>query len=568
MAAAAALSAWLAACAAPAQSESGTFPAFLWPEDPAARPAPVLVAAIGGVKLARSQEPAWLGATPFFIAQAAGRGVLHPEREEFEPQWHHAERLVGLTSPTWRDSWLAELEAALAGRTTGFGFGIALGDEPSLTPWGDPLDQRGLELPTTERALAVRSLPADWLARRRTEREGFTSTLVWMASAARRAAEGAPIGLLGLADESAFRGLDLARLFEAYDFVETYPGGLATELLWTERAMRPDVVRSSLWRTVFTAYAEPADLRQQVARHWLEGADACVVWSERGLAARPDRAAALRDALERVRAWSIEHRDLEPSPMGVAFVRDFDAQCGAWWREARGERGTWRARQAGWQRQHGARERLEEGLRLALCDLGQQPGVLTADRLGEQASERFPVWIAVELDPVSDDLRRALARHLADGGTVWSVGALGARLTGALVELDPDLASYAALRRAPTAARAVRLRAELRGELRRAGVAEPPVRVGVDGTGPPWLLRWVQDSSGLVGAAVPHREVSGESRRAPLAPARVRVVPRSTGPIRWWTGEPDPSAPDDPFRRVLPAGEPALFRIESGAGSG
>ena len=45
--------------------------------------------------------------------------------------------------------------------------------------------------------------------------------------------------MLGLGDESAYRGVDLGRVAQAFDFVETYPGGLGTAQIRTPRSPRP-----------------------------------------------------------------------------------------------------------------------------------------------------------------------------------------------------------------------------------------------------------------------------------------------------------------------------------------
>ena len=512
-----------------------------------------------------------------------GRSLLHPERLAADRPFELAERLEGLTSSEFRSAWQVRLRASIAALDGEFGFGLALGDEPGLTPFGDPLDQawRGsmpgdFRLPTsmpTETALNFASAPAEWLATRSAERAGFTGVLSWMAAKTREVAPDAPIGLLGLGDEDAYRGLDLARIASTFDFVETYPGGLATAQVRTQLA--PDEPVPDLWRTVFATHAEPADLTHQVLAHVLDGARALVLWSDRALVGRPDRLEALGQGASRARAWLESYPDFPGAPRGVAILRDFDSVAAGFHSLARRQGGDWRALLGGWRRQHAPRQRAEDGLRYLLEDLGLTPGVVQANAYQPRASSTFPVWIAIHHRVLSQATERGLRAHLAAGGRLWLAGrcfvqdsegrALQPDLERELTEQHPgrvrrlslDLGAYLSERMAGRSPRAAGARLLVRDWLAQTPVELAPFEIRAEDDGAPFLRRWSERPDGeRLCVALEHRPVSGEQPLPALRPRTVRVFGPDPAQVIWCSGKTAGSN----LERHLEPGEPAVFR--------
>ncbi len=558
-------------------------PVFLWRQDQRAEPlgAP-LAEALGGVRLHVEDQVAWEGADleRTYRGQVAGRAVLHPERIAGSEAPLEL-RLEALTDPSFRSSLEELIGERLEALDGSFGFGLALGDEPGLTPFGDPLDQfwsEGLSRrlghhpaktpPALSRALA----PGPWLATRAREREAFTETLEWLAATTRVRAPGAPIGMLGLGDESAYRGVDLGRVAQAFDFVETYPGGLGTAQIRTPGALGQESPR--LWRTVFGTQAEPADLAHQVTAHVLDGAEALVIWSDRALRDHPERIRALQEAVQRARSWRAEYPAFPGAPSGIGILRDFDSVAAGFHSLARTEGGDWKALLGGWQRNHGPRERSEEGLRLLLEDLGHTPGVFRTETAIPRTSREFPVWVAVHHRVLSALEETALRRHVESGGLLWLLGpcfvqrpdgqpirsTLEAELRAVdpqrVVRLDLAPAEYLRQRVRGRSPRAARMRLEMGRLLASSPVESPPFEVFASGDGAPFLRRWTTRGTGeIFCVAGEHRAVSGETSLSSLRSRVVRVQAEPGTQITWQTGTPG----DSPFLRQLAPGEPAVF---------
>lgn len=561
-------------------------PVFLWRQDQqAGRPPEAWTQALGGVRLHVEEQVDWQGVDleRTYRGQTAGRAVLHPERSPGnEAPLEH--RLEVLTDPDFRGSLEEVISERLEALGGAYGFGLALGDEPGLTPFGDPLDQawskelanRLGHLPAgTPKALSATLAPGPWLATRARERQVFTETLEWLDATARLHAPGAPIGLLGLGDESAYRGVDLSRVARTFDFVETYPGGLGTAQIRTPAALGQAGPR--LWRTVFATRADPADLAHQVTAHVLDGAEALVLWSDRALVDHPERVQALQASVDQARRWRAEYPAFPNAPSGVGILRDFDSIAACFHSLARAEGGDWQALRGGWQRNHGPRELAEEGLRFLLEDLGHTPGVFGAEGATLAASKAFPVWIAVHHRVLSGSEETGLRRHVEAGGWLWLLGpcfvqrpngkpirtSLEAELRtlgpGRVQRLDLAPAVYLEQRFHGRSPRAARMRLELSRRLASTPVDPPPFELRAGGAGAPFLRRWTTGASGeLFCIASEHRAVSGETALPPLASRTVRVQTEPGMEITWRSGEPG----DSSFERQLAPGEPAVFVLD------
>ncbi len=585
-----------------AQETAGwdSFPVFVWRQDYRGRALPhELAQPFGGTNVDRGEAAPCDPPLSFFVGHAPGRDDLHLRRtdsylERFE-LWYATRdprllvREPCLLAEDTRARLFETLERSLGARDGNHGLGIALGDEVSLTPWGDPSDvcccarceaawsawsdERGYarRAPTTD---AVRRSFADgdwselgaWLARREFHQEGLTGLLEELAAATRTLAPGAPIGLLGMAGRSTFGGVAVERVLPFLDFVEVYPVDDARELF---AALRTD--ERSL-ATVFPEAGGPDASAWLAWEHVLRGGDGLVLWSDRTLAADPALRARLAGAVVDLRAVRGRVGAFRPAVRGAAVVHSPASMALAWLRDALLDGPTWPRRLAGYQREHGTRERsLRAWLRL-LEDAGALPGALPVDAIDAETVERFPLLVLAHVEVLSASHVEALERYLAAGGSVVVEGEVGlfdergepqgvavlerlARAGGERVRAAPERVSeYAELRRRPESGRAQALRATLRSWLAEGASLAP---FEVEGGRLPWLTACERRPTGVVCMALPNATTPAE--RAGLAALEPRLRVPEGARIEWI--HPPAAGSGTPS---LAAGDALVFRLVSG----
>ncbi|MCZ6598693.1 MAG: hypothetical protein O7B99_13725, partial [Planctomycetota bacterium] len=409
----------------------------------------------------------------------------------------------------------------------------SLGDEVSFTPAGNPWD--GCRSPTcaagfaetvhgrTEKAVPTtdavrlalvdgdRTLLEPWLARRRFHKDVLERLLLVLRDSAERSHE-VPVGLLGVAGETAFGGVS-QRVLSGLDFVECYPVLDTQELFYTARNGRTP---RSL-RTVFLAGEGPAGVAWQAWEHWMRGGDGLIVWCDADLEDMPARRGRLAGAVSDLRRVRAEVPDFAPAPRGVALLHDWNALAGGFLSDALLDGPTWPRRFASYQREHGRVERATRAWLRWLEDSGYQPGAVT-DR---PSTERFPVLIAWDEvfrpDPRIDTY---LDRRLSPKGRVPF-----ASIDGGLLEA--------------------------------AGVERAPWELAGEATTLPWLSTWSRDAKGTgwVCATIPNL-VSKEERNAHLRELVLEIAPPAGMDLVWVHPPADEDGP-----RTLPAGDAAVFRL-------
>lgn len=593
------------ALAAPAVAAGGAgwegWPVLVWRQDHRAEPFPPELAVFGGANVERDDPAPWVleRGLDFYVGHAPGRDELHLERDaawrERAERWFATRdpallaRAPCLTDPALRARLHAALGRSLAARGGRTGLFASLGDEVSLTPWGDPFDL--CRSPTCEaawRALAAREgwperAPTTdelrvsfsggdardlgaWLARRRFHQDVVVDLLAELAGAARERSPGTLVGLLGAQGRTAFGGVAVERVASFLDVLEAYPVEDARELFATLR--RPG---QRALVTVFPEAGGPDASAWQLAEHALRGGDGAVLWSDRELARAPELRERLARAVAGVRAARALTGAFLPRPAGVALVSSPDSIALAWLRDALPDGPTWPRRLAGHQREHGSRERAARSLLRWAEDAGALPGALLAADVGAATVERFPVLLLGPLGVLSDGELAGLAAFARAGGTALAAGELGTfdergRRRG---ELPPELlaglareaprgaADYAELRAGASAsarARAEELCGELRALLDRHG-ALPPVRVA--GGELPWLVACGPPDGAGARACAALPNASDPELRARLAPVRPEVAPAPGLCVEWLSPAPgaDGAAP------LVPAGDAVWFRL-------
>jgi len=436
------------------------FPAFVWraprPETPLD---PGLVAAFGGANVERDDpaEQVLTEGLDFYVGHAPGRNTLHLERDSgaYLERWQEwletrdSRLLVRepcLTDPATREHLFDQLDRTLAARAGRHGVGLSLGDELSLTPWGDPVDLcrsptceaawarhleglgREVAFPDTDGAR--RALTSDdttpigpWLERRRFN---HALTLGWvdeLAERARRLAPGTPVGVLGLAGRTAFGGLSIPDALEIVDFIEPYATTLSRELCYTLR--RPE--QHVLW-TLLVDRTSAVECRRQVWEHALRGGDGVVLYRERFLLDEPAKATATAEAVAAIRSlraadWPAPAR--RPRTRGVALVSSDDSIALAFLRDAALEGESWPHRLAGYQEQRGTFETSARSWREAAETVGVLPGAVPIERVDEALLPRFPLLVLLHVAVLSDRDLAGLERYLASGGRAVVDGDFG-----------------------------------------------------------------------------------------------------------------------------------------------
>ncbi len=432
------------------------FPVFVWRQEYRGRALPeALAEAFGGTNVERGESIEWMEERPlaFYVGHAPGRNDLHLRRDEAYTKrfdkWYASrdERLLVrepcLTDPVTRARLFETLEVSLAARDGNHGLGISLGDEVSLTPWGDPSDvcrsetceeawkeyaaERDLpeRAPTTDEVRLSfgdgnTSLLGAWLARRRFHQDVVIGLLEELAARARELAPGVPIGLLGLGGRTAFGGVAVERAAEFLDFLEPYRTDDARELFATRRRGDQRVLT-----TVFADRAGPSDAAWQMWEHFLRGGDGAVVWSDRILAGDDRLRERLAQAAADIRTVQREIGAFRPRTSGAAIVHSPDSIALAWLRDALLDGPTWPNRLARYQRENGVRERSLDSWLRVFEDVGILPGSIPVDEIGAATAERFSVLVLSHVEVLSDDEFESIERYLGAGGRIAVEGALG-----------------------------------------------------------------------------------------------------------------------------------------------
>ena len=591
------------------------FPVFVWRHRHAGGElSSELVVPFGGTNVERDDEAAWVRAQglDFYVGHAPGRDALHLRRGDarwqgFWKPWYSARdvslavREPCLSEDATIDALLAQLAASLAAREGDTGLGVSLGDEVGLTPHGDPADvcrSRACEEAWRAwhgaRALAVApecpgtdvvrlaltdgdaSLVPGWLARRAFHDDVVLGTLERLAARSRELAPDAPVGLLGIAGDTAFGGIDVERALGFLDFAEPYETAGARALAFTLR--RPD---QRLLRTVFLHEDDAAGARWQAWEHWMRGGDGLVVWSDALLEDAPAKRAALASAVAEIRALVARFGPLRPAPRGFAIVEDGESQALRWLRDALYEGRTWPRRFAGHHDEHGTYERAHRTWRRLLEDAGYAPGTVPISQVGAELAERYPWLVVSHLEALTEEELSRFDAFLSAGGRILQEGEVGwldpergrreelVPLRWSLLDLEAThpaprgLGDYAESRLTASTSTPRAVARTLAG---RADLAPVPFRVERPDEGVvPWLRVAVELEDGaLLCAALPalHRV---EERRARLAADdRWRVWPTE----RWELGErftgdalPVPPGERRYFDARVAAGEALVFTL-------
>jgi len=454
----------------------GEFPVFVWREAHAGKPLPEeLAEPFGGVILMRGEESGWARerGLSYLVWNVAGRDALHLDADEAwearVEKWIETRdegllvREPCLNDPEVVKGLFATLEETIARHGAEPGLGFVLGDEVGWTPNGDPFDLcacqhcdtawqvyahgqgiSGRAPSTDEVRLAL--LEGDhsklglWLARRRFHSHCLMRLLEDLTAHGRRATGVGPrrtyhppigrvrFGLLGLS-ASAFGGVDTSAAVRLFDFVEAYPtvdarehlaGGLH---LYEHDARDFTGIASRTLTTIFVDQETPDGVAWLAWEHWLRGGSGLVLWSDRELLERPEHLARLGEAVRDIRASRSTHPDLEQR--GGLILTDPDSVALSFLREALLDGPTWPRRRAGYQAEHGLRERKVRSWLRAIEDAGELPAVLPLGELRPDCAETYGFLVLVELLVLGEmDIRR-LEGFLDQGGTLVVDGTLG-----------------------------------------------------------------------------------------------------------------------------------------------
>lgn len=443
--------------AAEPQDPSRDFPAYLWRLEHQGRPLPERLLDLGlGANVERAEDAAWLVErdAPFYVGHAPGRNALHLDRDRLEVALERSAftasrdvrasvRVPCLSDPDTLAGLLEQLEQSVSAPHRDRADFISLGDEVSITPWGDPAET--CRHPACDRAFerwvvagggarygvapgavrpatdALLSSPSPdrfgaWLAARAFQRQVLTDVLVSLAQRSRELRPEVPVGLLGAIGETAFGGVDLEGLGPHVQVLEPYRVADAVERCATLRALGRGP--TTVLRTVFLDQLDPPGLAAELEGLLDAPVDGVVLWSDRVLAASDALTGALATGLERLRSdrGARPHRDRDPR--GVAVIHSDDSLAHAFLREARGDRLSWIERLAGHQERHGSHESRRRELFDELRSNGANPGAVAIELVGSDLVERFPRLITLDLTVVSDGELAQLEVYRAAGGTL------------------------------------------------------------------------------------------------------------------------------------------------------
>jgi hypothetical protein len=585
------------------------FPVFVWRQEFRGRELPErLLAPFGGTNVEADDEAGWAldSNVDFYIGHAPGRNDLHLRRTEAYQAWFQSwfesrDETLNLRQPCLtqietRQRLFANLEANLSARSGQHGIGISLGDEVSLTPWGDPLDvcesptckaawttwcqREGLEpmemvsTDTVRLELAsenYRSL-GPWLARRRFHQSVVLELLEQLAEHSRKLSPSTPVGLLGLGGQTAFGGVAIERALRFLDFVEVYSVDNARELLFTELA---DPQRS--WATIFLEEAESGSANGASLRVWehvLRGGDGLVLWSDQLLASKPtwlDRLARTVKDVREVRAQAPTLKSADwGRPHSVALLHSADSLAFNWLKDALLDGPTWPNRLAGYQRKHGTLEQSQRSWFRLLEDAGWLPGALSIEALSADSAQQFPLLVLSHITILDDEQAEQLEAYLVAGGEVIVEGEFArfdrfgakreAGLLDRLSKQHPQqvhaslnrLLEYPGLRLQPKNARAEILRTSVQDRAR-PSLSRSLFRV--KGGELPWLTETrPTDAGGWLCMALENATTPYE--RSHLKHLRVELLLEANLAVEW-------IHPPRTIGRVaqLPAGDALVFRL-------
>lgn len=572
---------------------------FVWRQDHADDDPPrELFEPFGATNVERDDDAEWVRERgyAFYVGHAAGRNELHLERERADWAERHAAwyasrdpallvREPCLSEEATYERLAEELAANLAARGGDTGLGVSLGDEVGLTPQGSPsdvcrspaceaawrawCDARGLDpgrAPTTDEArLALTrgdaSLVGPWLARRRFHQDVVVDLLERLAARSRELAPDAPVGLLGLAGQTAFGGVAVERALGFVDFLEPYEAGRSREIAFTAREPGQRLLRTLFVQSGARAHQHAMWVAWE---HWMRGGDGLVIWSDRLLAADDRVRVGLGLMVEVLRIIDARNPAFDPRPTGAAIVFDPECQAYSWLRHALGDGPTWPRRFASYHEEHGALERAQRTWIDALQDAGAMPGAIPLESVDASTVERFGLLVLPHLAIVDDAELAALGAYLdaggrlvvdgpfaerdADGGDRDSADceALFARAPGRVHAPVEGLGEYARIRlRLPTPPRARLVRAQLRELLETVPGALAPIEVAAVDERPPATITWSSDGEGGWIVAVLPNLRNGGAEPTEFPETRIDVRGRTDETIKLLVGAYERrSAPD------------------------
>lgn len=443
---------------------------------------PELIEPFGGVILMRGEDSAWARerGLAYMVWNVAGREPFHLDADEAwrarVERWIETKdeallvRTPCLSDPATYERAFATLDATLAQHGEHPGLALVLGDEVGLTPNGSPFDlcrcgrceerwrayaeprKLPARAPLTDEVLAALreddfgSLGA-WLARRRFDRLEFEYAVMRVRErvlglpdpgfllpgadgryGSRYSERGIdlPLALLGLKGPTAFGGLGPRPAH--FLAVEYYPVGEGRETLAAsdhlerhhlDESTGPPGEPGATLTTVFVAEESPDGAAWKLWEHWLRGGRGAVLWSDTELAGRPAHRARLARAVQDIRALgalgtiipALEQR-------GGALVYDTDSVALSFLRDAREDGKTWPRRTAGYQAEHGTRERKVEAWLRLFEDCGELPAALPLTSLRADCASEYGVLVLPELLVVSPEDLEALRAFVKAGGSL------------------------------------------------------------------------------------------------------------------------------------------------------
>lgn len=468
---------------APRARHWGDFPVFVWREKYAGKPLPdELALPFGGVILMREEDSAWARerGLSYLVWNVAGRDALHLDADE---AWNarverwiatHDEKLLVrepcLNDPATIERLYTTMDATRARHGEHPGLGFVLGDEVALTPNGDPFDlcrcgfcqvkwkQHAEEHGLPERApltdelrLALlqgdHSLLGAWLALQRFQERCVRETVLnlrerglggvkpkhgW--SSSRFGLGKIRFGLLGCGAPAAFGAIRPDLCADLFDFVECYPVAEAREQLLSIMhtsmhggpafAGQPSMSGATL-ATVFVADETPDGAAWRVWEHWLRGGRGLVLWSDSALEGHPEHLARLAQAVSDIRSLMKRGIVTFLDQGEAALVTDADSVAAAFLREAMLDGPTWPRRRAGYQAEHGIRERKVRSWLRWIEDAGFLPAAIPLDAVREDCVSEYGFLVLPEILVVDERDVVNLEQFVAAGGTLFVDGTLG-----------------------------------------------------------------------------------------------------------------------------------------------
>ena len=605
----------------PAPDTSATdFPVFVWRVQHTGQALPEsLVKAFGGVNVEGPDGAQWARSKglDFYVGHAPGRNALHVDNDSpwytrvWQAYWGKRDPVVLVREPCLSaqatlEDLFKRLERTLQARDGHHSWGISLGDEVGLTPYGGPLDL--CESPTCKAAFRdflgassdwnfllpehSEALPypdtdstrlawiegdaqhvGAWLARRAFHHGLVTDTLKRLARRSRKLSPATPVGLFGQSGRSAFADVGVEEVFDELDFLEVYRLLDSRELLYTRRR-----TGQRSYMTIFNDPQAPHGPAWLAWEHWLRGGDGLVLWSDRDLLESSSYRERLENTVASIRSLRSQWPAWAPRPSRVAMVHSPDSLALNWLRDALNDGPTWMRRFAKYQRENGTREvSLRACLRLAE-DCGLLPGAVPLLEVSARTPKRFDVLIANQLILLEERGIERLREHLGAGGRLLVIGEFGfynrrgerhgEDLLGSLKEEYPqhvirlpfDAQRYLDERAGPSNSYVDPLRERFLAHF--PSTLQPAWSVkGADPQAPlvPWLRasQYDPDEASWLCAALPN--CPSKAERALLRDVQVKLDVPAGSRVQWLHPPGAMAAGEDSF--LLPAGEPLVFRL-------